>query len=248
MKKIIVTFVSYKTKKEYTLVSFNEEENTAVVSDSEGNQKTLKYTTLKKTCKRVETEVEVEEPKKEDKTSTGNKHQKIAAKNLKNAYNWNVGSYENSVQDGELEEMPPVEQLFNMVLAEAKGSLYEDGYAGGKAPISMRLAGDKFLRETLKDLFEADGYEVPESLLKTKEKRASNSSNKSQNRLRKDEGDDTVTVYAFTGMLIGTFEVSDKTDSTISIIDRKGRELVFDRKTGKQVNASNSRFANKIDL
>lgn len=242
MKKTITVYVSYRSNKEYTLVSLNKEENTAVIADAHGKEKTLKYTTLKKTCKKVEREIEVEEPTSKS-TKPSNNHQVVAAKNLRHAYEWIVGGYENSVQDGKSEEMPSVKDMFNEVLAEAKGSRYDD-VSGGPAPISMKLAGNQFLRDTLKSFFEADGYEVPQEL--TKEKVHRKAKVGPRNNFRSDDDENTITVYAFTGMVIGTFKVEEETLDTITVIDRKNRELIFDKSTGKQVNAVNPVYANKI--
>lgn len=56
-----------------------------------------------------------------------------------------------------------------------------------------------------------------------------------------------VVVKAFTGMVIGVFPVKKKTSKSITVKTSKGL-LVFDRKTGKQTNCDNPKFANKIDL
>lgn len=244
MIKTITVYISYRSKKEYTLVSLNKEENTAVIADAHGKEKTLKYTTLKKTCKKVEREIEVEEPKTSKKTKPSTNHQEVAYNNLKHAYEWIVGGYENSVDDGEIEEMPSVKDLFNEVLAEAKGSHYDQGISGGPAPISMKLAGNQFLRDTLKSFFETNGYEVPEDL--TKEKAHRKAKVGPRNNFRSDDDENTITVYAFTGMVIGTFKVEKEALDTITVIDRKNRELVFDKTTGKQINAANPVYANRI--
>lgn len=55
-----------------------------------------------------------------------------------------------------------------------------------------------------------------------------------------------ITVLAFTNMVIGTFPVTKQTAKTITVVTAKGAELVFDKETGKQTNAKNPSFANKI--
>lgn len=57
----------------------------------------------------------------------------------------------------------------------------------------------------------------------------------------------TVTLKAFTGMIIGEFSISKMTKKVITIITGKG-ELTFDRSTLKQMNAKNPKFANRIEL
>lgn len=51
-----------------------------------------------------------------------NKHQKIAYQNLKNAFNWIIGGYYNSIQDGMFEDAntPEVrrENLFNEFMTQ----------------------------------------------------------------------------------------------------------------------------------
>lgn len=55
-----------------------------------------------------------------------------------------------------------------------------------------------------------------------------------------------VTVLAFTNMKIGTFPVKSQTAKTITVLTAKGAEMVFDKETGKQTNAKNPNFANKL--
>lgn len=56
-----------------------------------------------------------------------------------------------------------------------------------------------------------------------------------------------VKVRAFTGMLIGTFKVEKETKTTITVKTAKGR-MKFDRETGIQINSSNKKFANRIEV
>jgi hypothetical protein len=56
-----------------------------------------------------------------------------------------------------------------------------------------------------------------------------------------------VTIKAFTGMEIGTFNIESKTSKAITVITKKG-EMIFDATTGKQTNAKNPRFANYIEM
>ena len=58
----------------------------------------------------------------------------------------------------------------------------------------------------------------------------------------------TVEVRAFTGMVIGLFKVVKETKTKLGIVTAKGDKLIFDKKTGLQINANNPRFANRIAL
>lgn len=252
MKKIIITYTSRKNaSKVYTLVSFDETNNIAVLTDSNGTEHTMKLTTLRKTFKKSVEEAEVEEPKTETKTMT--KHQKSALSNVEGAYTYVLGGYENSVQDGHIDEMPSVEDLFEEVYDEAMNSGHEmlGGIRmdGGPAPICMKFAGKKFVREQIAKLFRADGYEVSEELIVVPERKTGHSNFVDGERinLRKDEGERVVNVRAFTGMLIGTFKVEKETKTTITVKTAKGK-MKFDRETGIQINSNNKKFANRIEV
>lgn len=45
-----------------------------------------------------------------------------------------------------------------------------------------------------------------------------------------------VIVKGFTGIKLAVFEVTGTTKKTISVIKRNGDEMIFDRRTGKQIN------------
>lgn len=249
MKKTIITYTSRKNaSKVYTLVSSDEANNTAVLTDSNGAEHTMKLTTLRKTFKKSVEEIEIDEPKSETKTMT--KHQKDAMKNIRHGYNWVVGGLENSVQDGKMEEMPPVEEMFEEVYDEITSCTFDEGFCDTKgAPICMKFAGKAFIREQIAKLFREDGYEVPEELTKVPERKAGHSNFVDGERvnLRKDEADRVVQVRAFTGMLIGTFKVEKETNTTITVKTAKGK-LKFDKETGIQIDSNNKKFANRIDI
>lgn len=247
MKKTIITYINRKTGKEYIFEGTINEGTTVVLVDPEGNKHLYAASTVKKNYKRTEKEVEVEEPKTEKKLMT--KHQKDALKNIRYGYNWVIGGLENAVQDGSLEEMPAVEEMFEDVYDEVTSCTFDEGFCDFKAaPICMKFAGKAFIREQLAKLFRADGYEIPEELLKAPVKKQGHSNIIDGERvnLRRDEAEKTVVVRAFTGMLIGTFKVEKETQALIIVNAAKG-SLMFDKKTGIQVNTE-SRFANRIDL
>jgi hypothetical protein len=56
-----------------------------------------------------------------------------------------------------------------------------------------------------------------------------------------------VQVRAFTGMVIGTFEVVGETKDSIEVVTKKGDKLIFDKATGLQANANNPKFANRVE-
>lgn len=252
MKKTIITYTSRKNaSKVYTFVEAINDGTTAVLVDSEGNNHMYAMTTLCKTFKKSVEEVEVEEPKTETKTLT--KHQRSALNNVEGAYTYVLGGYENSVQDGHIDEMPSVEDMFEEVYDEAMNSGHEmlDGMRmdGGPAPICMKFAGKKFIRERVAKLFRADGYEVSEELVAVPERKLGHSNFVDGERinLRKDEGEKVVNVRAFTGMLIGTFKVEKETKTIIIVKTAKGK-LKFDKETGIQIDSNNKKFANRIEV
>lgn len=85
-------------------------------------------------------------------------HEKIAAKNIEAAFNYIVGGYYNSIQDGWEEDVPETKQdLFDEIYTEAFTNKYGEGYCGcGKAPKEMKFAGTEFCKNYLARLFEED--------------------------------------------------------------------------------------------
>lgn len=59
---------------------------------------------------------------------------------------------------------------------------------------------------------------------------------------------DKVILKGFTGIKLGVFEVSSVTKKTVTILKKNGDELVFDRKTGRQINVEEGKekYANSI--
>lgn len=252
-------YISYKTGKKYVLTKTDEETNRAVITDESGDHHLVKLTTLKKTYKKVTEEVKEkthktektvkDEPTKESKNNGLTKHQKEAIRNIHYGYTWTIGGLENDVQDGNIEALPSVEDMFEQVYAEVMDATFDEMSCKAGAPICMKFAGKAFVRKQIAVEFARDGYEVPEDLIKVPERKPGHSNFVDGERvnLRKDEGDNLVTVRAFTGMLIGTFKVKKQTKSTITIKTVKG-DLKFDRATGIQIDANNPKFANRIDI
>ena len=59
---------------------------------------------------------------------------------------------------------------------------------------------------------------------------------------------DQVILKCFTGIKLGVFPVDSVTKKTVTVLKRNGDEMIFDRKTGKQVNVDEGkeRYANSI--
>lgn len=59
---------------------------------------------------------------------------------------------------------------------------------------------------------------------------------------------DKVILKGFTGIKLGVFPVVSTTKKTITVLKKNGDEMVFDRKTGKQVNVEEGKekYANSI--
>lgn len=59
---------------------------------------------------------------------------------------------------------------------------------------------------------------------------------------------DKVIVKGFTGIKLGVFEVASVTKKTITVIKKNGDEMIFDRKTGRQVNVEEGKekYANSV--
>ena len=59
---------------------------------------------------------------------------------------------------------------------------------------------------------------------------------------------DKVILKGFTGIKLGVFEINSTTKKTVTILKKNGDEMIFDRKTGTQVNVEEGkeRYANSI--
>ena len=84
-------------------------------------------------------------------------HEKIAARNIKGAFNWIVGGYYNCIQDEEPEALPKSRQeLFDEIYSSAFTDKYVCGGCMGKAPDEMRFAGTEFCTDYLNKLLDTD--------------------------------------------------------------------------------------------
>ena len=59
---------------------------------------------------------------------------------------------------------------------------------------------------------------------------------------------DKVIVKGFTGIKLGVFEVASVTKKTVTVLKKNGDEMIFDRKTGRQVNVEEGKekYANSV--
>lgn len=106
-------------------------------------------------------------------TTKLNGHEKIAARNIKGAFNWEFGGMYNSFLDGET-EFPTLNQMKDIVYDCAMNDDYR--IAGSvhydRAPKEMRFAGEDFCRKYIDKLFDEDPdvAEIPWAEEETTEK------------------------------------------------------------------------------
>lgn len=84
--------------------------------------------------------------------------QKIALRNIKGIFDWEVGGWYNCLQDG-CEELIPdtVSEAKELIYDESLEDAASDGwYRSGAAPVEMRFAGSKFIKESIDALFRED--------------------------------------------------------------------------------------------
>lgn len=85
--------------------------------------------------------------------------ERIAYRNIKGVFNWEVGGWYNCIQDGCEEYIPDtVEEAKEIVYNGSLNDASRDGWYGcGRAPREMRFAGAEFIRECIDRLFATDG-------------------------------------------------------------------------------------------
>ena len=93
-----------------------------------------------------------------------NAHEKIAARNIRQCFNFEVGGMYNAYLDGEEGEFPTLEEMKDMIYTLAMN----DRYSGGScyvdcAPREMRFAGKEFCMKYIDKLFanDPDVAEIP---------------------------------------------------------------------------------------
>ena len=57
---------------------------------------------------------------------------------------------------------------------------------------------------------------------------------------------ETVHMYAFTGMYLGEFTISDADKKSVTLVQKNGRTTQFSREDGKQLDAKTPRCASRI--
>lgn len=97
-----------------------------------------------------------------------------------------------------------------------KGMLFVDG-KGREVTISLTKMGQKYLLDN--GICDADGWYIPAAK--------------------------TVTLLAFTGMVIGEFKIKSETSTTITIETKQG-DMLIDKATKLQLDPKNKKFANRI--
>ena len=80
------------------------------------------------------------------KYSEMNKHQKMAVRAIKEAFNWNVGGWYNNIMDGMEEDIPSIEVAKEIVYNEAMAN----------APKEIRFAGKEFCEKIVNHHFNKD--------------------------------------------------------------------------------------------
>ena len=86
-----------------------------------------------------------------------NEIEKIAYRNVKGIFSWNVGGWFNSWQDGYVEDIPTLEEAMQSVYDDAMENSAAPGhYSVGRAPREMRFAGTEFIKECVRHLFQTD--------------------------------------------------------------------------------------------
>lgn len=87
-----------------------------------------------------------------------NEHQKIAFRNIKAAFNCEVGGWYNCIQDNCTEYIQDtLQEAKDFIYDECITNSYGKGYCGsGKAPKEMRFAGTEFIKGVIDNLFSKD--------------------------------------------------------------------------------------------
>ena len=88
-----------------------------------------------------------------------NKTEKRAWKEVKNAFNWVVGGYENSVCDGQMEEMPTYEAIVEEIYWTVMNCTTTEGHQSGKPCDEVRFAGKDFIMECIQHLMEKGDFQ-----------------------------------------------------------------------------------------
>lgn len=85
--------------------------------------------------------------------------ERIAYKNIKGVFEWEVGGWYNCIMDGCPEYIPATRQeakefIYDEALNDAAG---QGWFKSGRAPREMRFAGVEFINSVIDHLFDTDG-------------------------------------------------------------------------------------------
>lgn len=230
----------YGTSKQAIIVIIHElEKNAEATTTTETTETPKEESTMTKTTTTTTTTT----------TPKNNGWERIARKNLKNAYNWRVGEMEIARDDEDITE----EQFQNWIQTEALDEVYNMAinnlYTGDcefpkRAPKEMRFAGKEFCYKYLISLFKKDGYNVTAPELETKK-----ATTTKKPRAKKAAKPTTIKVVlkAFTGMKIAIYTGTLK-DSTITIVTKNGKEMEFNLDGTQKVDCKNPKFNNRIEV
>ena len=104
----------------------------------------------------------------------------------------------------------------------------------------------KMTLKEMREIAKAEGFKGYNKMTKSQLQQLFDDT--AQIKAEEEAASNTVEVRAFTGMVIGLFKVVKETKTKLGVVTAKGDKLIFDKKTGLQINANNPRFANRIAL
>ena len=85
-----------------------------------------------------------------------NGNEKIAYRNTKYAFRFEVGSIENEVLDGHREEMPTYEELEELVYEATTTATYGEGSVSCRPTKEVTFAGEQFIREVIRHFLDTE--------------------------------------------------------------------------------------------
>ena len=85
-----------------------------------------------------------------------NGNEKIAYKNTKYAFRFEVGGIENEVLDGHREEMPTYEELEELVYEATTTATYGEGSVSCRPTKEVTFAGEQFIREVIRHFLDTE--------------------------------------------------------------------------------------------
>lgn len=233
----------YGTSKQAIIVIIHElEKNAEATTTTDTTDTTKEESTMTETTTTTTTKA----------TTKNNGWERIAKRNLKNAYNWRVGEMEIARDDEDITE----KQFQNWVQTEAFDEVYNmainnlytsDCEFPKRAPKEMRFATKEFCYKYLISLFKKDGYNVTAPELETKKATVKKPRAKKATKKAAEPTTIKVVLKAFTGMKIAIYTGTLK-DSTITIVTKNGKEMEFNLDGTQKVDCKNPKFNNRIEV